>query len=47
LDDDRSNNDPDNLEPCCNSCNTGKGQARRHEELRANGWWSKNDTVRR
>jgi hypothetical protein len=47
LDDDRSNNDPSNLEPCCHACNVGMGQARRHGALKDSGWWSGRDTQTR
>jgi hypothetical protein len=45
LDRDTANNDPDNLVPVCFNCNIARGKAARHEALKAQGWWSGNDTV--
>lgn len=45
LDGDGSNNDPHNLAPTCNGCNSGRGGQRRSALLRDHGWWSNNDTI--
>lgn len=40
------NNDPTNLVPACQQCNTTRAQALRAEVARAAGWWSNHDTAR-
>lgn len=45
LNNNRSDNRPDNLVPCCHRCNTRRAQAARHASLVEQGWWSNHDTV--
>ena len=45
IDGDGANNKPENLAAACGSCNVARGQGKRHEALRAAGWFSANDTV--
>jgi hypothetical protein len=46
LDEDRANDDPSNLAPACMPCNTDRAAALKHQRLRAQGFWSANDTQR-
>lgn len=45
LNSDKSDNRAENLVPSCFRCNTRRGQAERHKQLRAQGFWSGRDTV--
>ncbi len=45
LDGDGANNDPTNLVPSCNGCNTARGQQERSQALRSDGWWGSHDTI--
>jgi hypothetical protein len=45
LNDDGSDNRPDNLVPSCRTCNSTRAVQRRADALRAAGWWSGNDTI--
>lgn len=47
LDGQGDNNDPANLVPSCHHCNVFRDDPKRVAELRAAGWWSRNDTVSR
>lgn len=35
----------ENLVPACRGCNVARAQQARSQALRANGWWSGNDTI--
>lgn len=43
----KDDNRLENLVPSCASCNTARGLQARGEQLRAMGFWSRNDTVAR
>lgn len=45
LNNDGSDNRPENLVPSCRTCNTARGGQRRADALRAAGWWSEHDTI--
>lgn len=40
------NNDPVNLVPSCNGCNSGRAARARAEAYRSGGYWSAHDTTR-
>jgi hypothetical protein len=42
---DRSDNQPVNIVASCQPCNLDESRLTRAEHLRAEGWWSANDTV--
>jgi hypothetical protein len=45
LNNDGSDNRPENLVPSCRDCNATRGAQRRAQALRDAGWWSRHDTI--
>lgn len=45
LDENKENNNPGNLVPSCNRCNTTRSTQKKHDIVRAMGGWSRNDTI--